>query len=476
MEPPRSGRSEFPAGFVWGAASSAYQVEGGAHADGKGESIWDVRCRTPGAVYGGHTGDVACDHYHRYGEDVGLMRRIGLRAYRFSISWARVMPEGRGGAGAVNPGGLGFYDRLVDALLGAGITPWVTLFHWDLPQALMARGGWLERESAEWFADYAAVLVDRLSDRVEHWITVNEPQIFLGPSHGEPFLGTTAAVSVAEKLLAAHHVLMAHGRACAVIRSRTRKTARVGWAPIGRVKVPASDSGADLDAARRATHAVLAKDFWNNAWFADPVVFGHYPEDGLRLFGDDLRGAGGGETRRALESPADLATIRQPLDFYGINVYDAERYRAGTDGPERVAYPPGHPQTAIRWFMDENALYYGPLFLHERYRLPIVVTENGMSNVDWVGLDGRCRDPQRIDYTRRYLRALRRAIGAGADVRGYFHWSILDNFEWAQGYKERFGLIHVDYATQRRTVKDSARWYRRVIETNGAALEDEEGL
>lgn len=463
----------FPAGFVWGAASSAYQIEGAAAEDSKGPSVWDVHCRTPRdqpeAVFGGHTGDVACDHYHRFAEDVGLMQGLGLRAYRFSVSWPRVMP---GGTGPLNAPGLAFYDRLVDALLGARIAPWITLFHWDFPHALMARGGWLNRDSAAWFADYAAAVVDRLSDRVAHWITLNEPHIFLGPSYGEAFLGTHVRVPTAQKLLAAHHVLMAHGRACQVIRARAKKRPSVGWAPIGRVKVPASDSAADLDAARRATHAVLAKDFWNNAWLADPVVLGSYPEDGLRLYAEDLGAPGGEAVRRALHDAADLALIRQPLDFYGINVYDAERYRAGPGGGlERVPYPPGHAQTAIRWFVDENALYYGPRFLYERYRVPLVVTENGMSGTDWVDLDGRCRDPQRIDYTRRYLAALRRAIRDGADVRGYFHWSIMDNFEWGQGYKERFGLIHVDYGTQKRTPKDSAHWYRRVIESNGASLE-----
>ncbi len=466
----------FPNGFIWGAACSAYQIEGGAAEDGKGPSIWDVYCRQPAdlgsTIYEGHTGEVACDHYHRFAEDVGLMRRVGLRAYRFSISWPRVIPEG---TGHVNAPGLGFYDRLVDALLAAGIQPWVTLFHWDFPHALMARGGWLNRDAASWFADYARIVVERLSDRVTHWMTLNEPHIFLGPSYGEAFLGTNVRVPTAQKLLAAHHVLLAHGHACQTVRATARKPPSVGWAPIGRVKVPATDGPADLEAARRATCSVLARDFWNNTWLADPVLLGSYPEDGLRLYEQDLRAPGGVAVRRALDDPADLAAIRQPLDFYGLNIYDAERYRAAPNGGlEKVPYLPGHPQTAIRWFIDENALYYGPRFLYERYRVPLVITENGMSGIDWVGLDGRCRDPQRIDYTRRYLLALRRAIADGADVRGYFHWSILDNFEWTQGYKERFGLIHVDFSTQKRTLKDSAHWYRRVIESNGAALDEPE--
>jgi beta-glucosidase len=319
----------FPEGFVWGAASSAYQVEGGAAEDGKGPSIWDVYCRQPAdlgsSIYEGHTGEVACDHYHRFAEDVALMRQIGLRAYRFSISWPRVIPDG---TGRVNAAGLGFYDRLVDALLAAEIQPWVTLFHWDFPHALMARAGWLNRDAASWFADYVRVVVERLSDRVTHWMTLNEPHIFLGPSYGEAFLGTNVRVPTAQKLLAAHHVLLAHGHACQTIRAAARTPPSVGWAPIGRVKVPATDSPTDLEAARRATHSVLSRDFWNNTWLADPVVLGSYPEDGLRLYDRDLGTPEGDAVRRALEDSSDLAAIRQPLDFYGLNIYDAERYRA----------------------------------------------------------------------------------------------------------------------------------------------------
>ncbi|MGQ0627943.1 MAG: GH1 family beta-glucosidase [Phycisphaerales bacterium] len=473
----------FPKDFVWGAATSAYQVEGGWNAEGKGPSNWDAFCHghvpagsvgnipgqvyTPGNVLHDQTGDVACDHYHRSAEDVRLMSQIGLRAYRFSISWARVMPDG---VGRINEPGMAFYDRLVDQLLAAGITPWVTLFHWDLPLALWQRGAWHNRESAEWFAEYAQVVVDRLSDRVRHWITINEPQIFLGPGEHEGLQTSNARAGHAQRLIAAHHVLLAHGRAVQVIRARAKSPPIVGWAPIGRVRAPASDSPADIEAARRATLGVLHRDFWNNTWFADPVVLGHYPEDGLRLYGSDAPRPHAG----------DMETIRQPLDFYGINVYDAELYRACAPhaanplGPtaeiERVPFGPGHPRTAIGWFTHPPALYWGPKFLYERYRLPIVVTENGLSNTDWVAADGGVHDPQRIDYTRRYLIELRRAIADGTPVAGYFHWSLLDNFEWAQGYRERFGLIHVDFATLKRTLKDSAHWYRTVIESGGANL------
>jgi beta-glucosidase len=245
----------------------------------------------------------------------------------------------------------------------------------------------------------------------------------------------------------------------------------VGWAPIGRCKVPATNDPRDVEAAKIATHAVTSKDYWNNAWLGDPVVLGHYPEDGLKLYHDDLKNAGdGGEALRAVNSAADLKLINQKLDFYGINVYDAERIKMGDKGPEKVDFPPGHPQNALRWFVEPDSLYYGPLWLYEKYKVPIYVTENGMTNLDWVDTDGRVRDPQRIDYTRRYLRSLRRAIADGADIRGYFHWSVMDNFEWQCGYRERFGLIHVDYATGERTLKDSAHWYRTVIDANGATI------
>lgn len=444
--------------FVWGAGTSSYQVEGAAKQDGRADSVWDVFCRTPGKVYRGHTGDVACDHVNRYREDVAIMKRIGLQAYRFSVSWPRVMPDV---TGRVNDAGLAFYDRLVDELLGAGIEPWVTLFHWDSPQAMEDRGGWRNRDSAAWLGEYAAVVADRLSDRVSKWITINEPQIFIGMGHKDGTNAPGLTLPTKDWLLAAHHALMGHGMAAQAIRAHAKKAPTVGWAPIGRVRVPATDSAADLAAARLATNSVLAKDQWNNTWFGDPVVLGRYPEDGLALFGAEAPQVRAG----------DMETICQPLDFYGINVYDAELYRAGADGkPELVTPAPGHPRTAFNWPIVPSALYWGPKFLYERYKLPIIVTENGLSNTDWVNVDGEVDDPQRIDYTRRYLRELRRASEDGADIRGYFHWSLLDNFEWAEGYNQRFGLVHVDFATQKRTPKRSAHWYREVIAARGANL------
>lgn len=450
----------FPDGFVWGAASSAYQVEGGHDADGKGPSVWDEFCRRPGAIWSGHTGDIACDHYHKYPEDIALMKQIGLQAYRLSISWARVIPEG---TGKVNLAGLAFYDRLIDGLLAVGIEPWVTLFHWDYPQALFCRGGWLNRESPDWFAEYTGVVIDRLSDRVSRWMTINEPQIFLGPDHGDAMGAPSLRPTTSERLITAHHTLMSHGRAVQVIRARAKKKPSIGWAPIGRTKYPATDAKADIDAARALTLGVVAKDFWNNTWFADPVVFGRYPEDGIKTY----------DVPMTFVKPGDMETIKQPIDFYGVNIYDGEPVRAGPDGkPQIVPHKPGHPQTAVRWFITPEALYWGPRFLYERYKLPIVITENGMSGTDSVSLDGKVHDPLRIDYTQRYLRSVGRAIADGTDIRGYMHWSIMDNFEWQNGYKERFGLIHIDYATQKRTLKDSAHWYSKVIASNGRTLDE----
>lgn len=450
----------FPTGFVWGAGSSAYQVEGCTQTDGRGHSVWDVFCQKPGAVRSGHTGDTACDHYRRFRDDVAIMHQIGLQAYRLSIAWPRVIPDG---VGRVNSPGLAFYDQLVDALLAAGIEPWVTLFHWDFPQALFRCGGWLNRDSPEWFAEYTRVVVERLSDRVRHWITINEPQIFLGLGHGSGTHAPGLQLPFAEQLLAAHHALMAHGRAVQVIRERARTTPIVGWAPVGRVEYPATQSPADIEAAQRSTFSVTKRDMWNNSWFADPVCLGGYPEEALELFGETA----------PRPHPGDMELIRQPLDFFGVNIYSGEPVGAGGDGePIPVPRPPGSAQTSMKWPVAPESLYWGPKFLAERYGLPIVITENGMANLDWPDEEGRIRDHQRIDFTRRYLRALSNACADGVDVRGYFHWSIMDNFEWAEGYMERFGLVYVDYATQRRILKDSAKWYSQIIASRGGILVD----
>ncbi|MBI3985718.1 MAG: beta-glucosidase [Lentisphaerae bacterium] len=448
----------FPKHFVWGAAAAAYQIEGAAKEDGKGPSVWDAFCRKPGAIKNGHTGDIACDHYHRYRDDVALMKGLGLHAYRLSVSWPRVLPRGRG---AVNPKGLAFYDRLLDALLEAGIEPYVTLFHWDYPLALYKRGGWLNPAASDWFAEYAGVMVRRLGDRVRIWMTLNEPQVFmiLGHADGQHAPGDTWNFKTLLK--GVHHMLLAHGKAVQAIRAATPKPARVGLAAFGSTFYPASESQADVAAARTAMFSVTAKQLWGNAWWLEPIFKGRYPEDGLKVFGRDVPKIG----------KNDLATICQPLDFFGVNIYQGTPVRQGKNGkPELLKHPVGKPVTAFKWPVTPEALYWGPRFYWERYQLPIFITESGMSSPDWVQLDGQVHDSLRIDYLKRYLRELRRAYDEGIGVAGYFQWSILDNFEWAEGYQERFGLVYVDYPTQQRIPKDSAAWYRDVIASNGETL------
>jgi beta-glucosidase len=451
----------FPKDFVWGAAAAAYQIEGAAQQDGRGASVWDMFCRKEGAVFDGHTGDVACDHYHLFRDDVRLMADMGLHAYRLSISWPRVLPDG---VGTVNEKGLAFYDELIDALLKAGITPWVTLFHWDYPYALYCRGGWLNPSSVHWFADYTRVIAQRLGDRVRHWITLNEPQCFVALGHRDGVHAPGLKLSWPEVLRAMHHALMAHGRAVQVLREHCRPKPLIGWSPLGEVKHPATESAADIEAARAQTLSAAGRTLWCNTLFSDPVCRGHYPEDALRYWGRDFP--------RFTQSELNL--IHQGIDFYGLNLYRGHCVRAGgADGDGQavaVPTPPGAAINASHWNVDPASLYWGPRFLYERYRLPIYITENGFSGLDWVSVDGVVHDPQRIDFMHRYLRELARAIREGADVRGYFHWSLLDNFEWAEGFRQRFGLIHVDYQTLTRTPKDSAHWYAALIASNGRQI------
>jgi beta-glucosidase len=386
------------------------------------------------------------------------MKEIELKAYRLSISWPRVMPTGRN---PVNQAGLDFYDRLIDELVAANIEPMVTLFHWDFPYELYCQGGWLNPDSSQWFAEYTQVIVDRLSDRVRFWMTLNEPQCFIGLGHKAGNHAPGDKLGWREVLRAGHNALLAHGRAVQVIRERSKQPTQIGYAPVGVVGLPVSDSPADIEAAYNLMTHVDGDGFWNNTWWMDPIFFGEYPAQGLEAYGEYVPTVG----------PDDMKIISQPIDFFGTNIYFGHPAQATPEGgfkPGKKAV--GRPLTAFRWDITPEALYWGPKFFAERYGKPIYITENGCSNVDWVGLDGQVHDPQRIDLTQRYLLQLKRAIDEGVDVRGYLHWSIMDNFEWADGYKERFGLIHVDYQTQKRTLKDSAHWYREVIRTNGEIL------
>lgn len=448
----------FPKNFVWGASAASYQIEGAALEDGKGFSVWDMYCRKGNTIWSNHNGDIACDHYHRYKEDVALMKSLGLKAYRLSIAWPRILPAG---IGAINEKGLEFYDRLIDELLRAEIEPYVTLFHWDYPYELYCRGGWLSPQSPDWFAEYTAAVINRLSDRVKHWIPMNEPQCFIGTGLQMGAQAPGDKLGFSEILRAMHNVLLAHGKSVQAIRANSKSKCRIGTAFATRVFAPENLDSANLEAARMETFGLFEKDGWPTAWWMDPLYLGRYPEDGLKAYKEYLPAMG----------PNDLRTIYQPLDFVGLNNYGVGTVRMGQNGrPERIPFGVGHAMTAYRWHITPDCLYWCARLMHERYKLPIVITENGMSNIEWISLDGKVHDPQRIDFTHRHLKGLQRAAEDGIDIAGYFHWSIMDNFEWGDGYRERFGLIFIDYPTQKRIPKDSAYWYKDVIATNGANL------
>lgn len=447
----------FSSDFAWGVASASYQIEGSPTFAGGGSSVWDMFCRRPGVINDGSNGDVACDHYNRYEEDLDIMASLGIKNYRLSIAWPRVLPAGKG---EIYAEGLAFYDRLIDAALARGIDPWVTLYHWDTPYDLYLQGGWLNRDIADWFADYTQIIVDRLGDRVSNWMTLNEPQCFIGLGMQTGLHAPGDRLAFREVLLAGHHALLAHGKAVQVIRARATKPARIGWAPVGAAKIPATHSPEDVDAARLATFSTTTKTVWSNSWWNDPVFFGSYPESDLEVFGDDA----------PVVHAGDMEIISQPLDFFGANIYNGQTIRAGDNGPEEVPNPLGIGRTIYTWPVTPEALYWGPKFFYERYGKPIVITENGLGLSDWVALDGKVHDPQRIDFLDRYISAFRRATDDGVEALGYFQWSFSDNFEWYEGYRFRFGLVHVDYETQVRTPKDSAYWYQEVAASNGAIL------
>ena len=432
----------FPANFAWGAATASYQIEGAWEADGKGESIWDRFSHTPGKIIDAASGDVACDHYHRYQEDVVLMRQLGLKAYRFSISWPRVLPAGFGG---VNPAGLDFYDRLVDALLEAGIDPYVTLHHWDLPQALHEKGGWLNRDVTAYFADYSAMLAKYLGDRVSHWATFNEPNVIAeaGYVSGEHAPGVKGDWKSACQVT--HHLLVAHGMAVQALRA-IDPSLQLGIVLTEWIVEPASDDPADVAAADKAWYS-------HETTFTHPIFRGHYHPWMVAAMGEAFPEIKAG----------DMALIAQKLDFLGINSYS--RSVVGAQG--RVNPVPGSEYTEMGWEICPPAFRRMLNRIHGEYDLPpIYITENGAAFRDEISPDGRIHDEQRTDYLRQHIGQLRLAMQDGVDVRGYFVWSLLDNFEWAQGFTKRFGIIRVDYETQKRTIKDSGAWYARVIATN----------
>lgn len=448
--------SSFPKDFLWGAASAAAQIEGAWNEDGRGESIWDTLVHEGGHVAHGENCDVACDHYHHYKEDVAIMKEIGLKSYRFSISWSRVLPQG---TGPVNEKGVQFYIDLCDELIAAGIKPLATLYHWDLPTALYRRGGWKNPSSPAWFEEYAEVISKALGDRVYAWMTFNEPQMFVGLGHlagGHAPFEHNDDQTLAE---ISKHVLLAHGRAVSVLRKNCPK-ALVGMAPTGDCYLPENDSP-EAVARAYAKSTTLPKGFpISNTWWADPVFLGRYPEGARELLGNAMYTL----------TDEEWALVSQKLDFYGYNCYQGTQdYPFPEDGYDNYGYQ-GCPKTGFGWNITPNALYYSSKFWYERYGLPVLITENGYAGLDHVMLDGKVHDPQRQDYMHRYLLQVKRAIDDGIPVIGYTYWSIMDNFEWAAGYDPRFGLVHIDYQTQKRTVKDSAYWYRDVIASNGENL------
>jgi len=468
---------DFPSDFLFGAATAAYQIEGAAHEDGRRDSIWDAFSRVPGAVINADNGDVACDHYHRFGDDVALMKSMGLQTYRFSTSWSRVRPDG----GRLNPKGLDFYSRLVDELLGAGILPWLTLYHWDLPQALQEKGGWANRDTADLFTEYSLDVHDALGDRVNVWTTLNEPWC-------SSFLSYTAGVhapghySAAEGMLASHHLLLGHGQTVRELRARDASL-NLGITLNLTVADPADENDpADVDAARRI-------DGQFNRWFLDPIFRGAYPADIVEDF--RLADAEATATFEAAIRPGDLEAITTPIDTLGVNYYHGEMVgghapevlprvgEAPTDRPSSSPFPSiegihwherGLPRTPMNWEVQPEGLTRLLVRVSEDYAGPagvaLFVTENGAAYDDVAVVeDGEVRvhDDDRVDFLRVHLGAILDAIDAGVDVRGYFYWSLMDNFEWAWGYEKRFGIVHVDYDTQLRSIKDSGREYVRVI-------------
>lgn len=448
--------------FVWGVAGSSYQVEGKDPEDGAGKSIWDTFTEE------GHIEDhtdayVSCDHMHRYRDDYKLMRLLGVKAYRFSINWARLLPEG---TGRVNEKAVSLYRDMIEEMKKNGITPYITLYHWELPQVLQDRGGWLNEEIVDWFGEYAKVAAENFSDICEYFITLNEPQCFVGLGYlrGEHAPGKKLPVKDTFQIV--HNVLRAHGQAVVNLRKYAKRPVKIGYAPTCSMAYPATDHPADIEAARKVLFSFynpIENWTWNVAWFSDPVFLGRYPEEGLKKFREYLPNI----------TQEDMELIGQPLDFMGQNIYNGYMVRAGKDGePEFVERPAGFPRTAAGWPVTPKCLYWGVKFLYERYKLPFYITENGMSCHDIISADGRVHDPNRITFLDGYLSALQRAAEEGADVRGYFEWTFLDNFEWNKGYSERFGMVYVDFQTQKRIVKDSAYWYKEVIETNGGVLSE----
>lgn len=451
--------------FVWGVASSAYQIEGRDADDGAGKMIWDTFTEE-GHILDGKDAYVACDHIHRYKDDYKMMRLLGVKAYRFSVSWSRIMPEG---TGRVNEKAITLYRDMIQEMHKNGITPYLTMYHWELPQALQDKGGWLNEEIIDWFGEYAKVIAENFSDLCEYFITLNEPECFAGLGYLSGVHAPGLRKTYQETFQIVHNALRAHGKAVINLRKYAKQPIKIGYAPTCGMAYPASDKPEDIEAARKVLFSFynpMDNWTWNVAWFNDPVFLGRYPDNGLEQFKEYL----------PTITEEDMELIHQPIDFMGQNVYNGYMIRAGKDGEtEFVDRPAGFPKTAANWPVTPECLYWGVQFLYDRYRMPLYITENGMSCHDIVSADGQIHDPNRIAFLDAYLSALQKASDDGADVRGYFLWTFLDNFEWDKGYTERFGIVHVDFATQKRIAKDSAYWYQKTMESNGGNLTMNQG-
>jgi beta-glucosidase len=441
----------FKEDFAWGVATSSYQIEGGNLEDGRGRNIWDDFCKFPDKVYKNHDGLIACDHIHKFKEDVKIMKKIGIKAYRFSISWPRLIPNG---TGKINESGIKFYHDLIDELIKNNIEPYITLFHWDLPIELHKIGGWLNPKIVDYFEEYTKLVVKEYSSKVKYFMTLNEPQCFCGLGYISGIHAPGLKLNHKDSLTVIHNALKAHGIAVKTIRENAKGPVSIGIAPNSSPSIPTGNTEIEIEKAREDYFRIpeLNENYYFCAsLFMDPVFLGDYPKDYYIKYKEFLPEI----------TKEDLELISQPIDFLGQNIYSGNKVQPLINNEEH---------TDLNWEIVPEALYWGPKFLYERYNKPIYITENGMANGDIISLDGKVHDPQRIDYLNRYLLQLKKAIEEGIDIKGYFLWSLLDNFEWAEGYRPRFGIVYVDYKTQNRILKDSAYWYKSIIESNGKSL------
>lgn len=437
----------FKKDFYWGVATAAYQIEGAAYENGKGLNIWDVFSKQGNNTFQNHHGDVACDHYHLFKEDIKIIKQMGVKHYRFSINWTRLIPNG---IGELNPDGIRFYNELIDTLLEEGIEPWITLFHWDYPYELYKKGGWSNPDSPKWFEYYAKVVAELFSDRVKKFFTINEPQCFIGLGYYEGVHAPFLKLPIRDVIQMVHHVLIANGLATRALRKSAKQAIEVTMAMTASGKVPLKSE--DYEVAKKSFFSNEGTLFSIRLW-SDPVFLGKYPMDLIEWFG----------IKDFNPTQEEMDIIQVDMEYFSLNIYTGNHTTKDENGhPLYVAHHPNTPRTAMNWEVLPEILYYVPKFLYERYQKPIIISENGAAISEWKGLDGTINDSTRIDYIARHLEQLKKAAHE-IPVAGYFYWSLMDNFEWAEGYSKRFGLIHIDYETQARTLKQSAYWYRDYV-------------